>query len=248
MKSQGAPSWHAGHDTVTFAGPAPAGAHLRLSAIGGNIQGSFNGGATWTTLNRQPSDRANDGGMAPYWHPIPQGTISVKLRGGGWWGGGWRANYAAVWSQGVTVGPPPATATPIPPTRVPTSGPIATPTPTLVPTTAPAGAPGFVTGAGVTPTTVAKGGTATIAASIKSATTATVVIDIEVYGPSGARVYQQAYDNQAFAAGQTRTYQPVWTVPTAAAAGTYTVKIGVFSAGWGAMYTWNNGAATFAVK
>jgi hypothetical protein len=74
------------------------------------------------------------------------------------------------------------------------------------------------------------------------------LIDVEVYSPSGAKVYQQAYDSQAFAAGQTRTYQPTWTVPTAAADGTYTVKIGVFTPGWGTLYSWNNAAATFAVQ
>jgi hypothetical protein len=75
------------------------------------------------------------------------------------------------------------------------------------------------------------------------------LIDVEVYGPNGTKVYQQVYDNQAFAAGQTRTYQPTWTVPTTAAAGTYTVKIGVFGAGdWDPLYAWNTAAASFSVS
>jgi hypothetical protein len=60
-------------------------------------------------------------------------------------------------------------------------------------------------------------------------------------------VYQQAYDSQSFAAGQTRTYQPSWRVPAGAALGQYTVKIGIFRPGWGTLHHWNNQAATFTV-
>jgi hypothetical protein len=73
-------------------------------------------------------------------------------------------------------------------------------------------------------------------------------VDIEVYDPSGAKVFQQAYDNQSFAAGQTRSYSTSWGVPTTAAAGSYSVKIGIFSTGWGTLYSWNNGAAVFSVS
>jgi hypothetical protein len=38
-----------------------------------------------------------------------------------------------------------------------------------------------------------------------------------------------------------------WAVPAGALPGTYTVKIGVFSPGWGTLHSWNNGAAQFAV-
>jgi hypothetical protein len=36
-------------------------------------------------------------------------------------------------------------------------------------------------------------------------------------------------------------------VPSSEPAGTYTLKIGVFAAGWSQLYVWNNGAATFTV-
>lgn len=82
---------------------------------------------------------------------------------------------------------------------------------------------------------------------MRAAAAGSALIDVEVYSPSGAKVHQQVYDNQSFAAGQTRTYQPNWTVPTNAAVGQYTVKVGIFRPGWGAMSHWNNQAATFTV-
>jgi hypothetical protein len=75
------------------------------------------------------------------------------------------------------------------------------------------------------------------------------LVDVEVYDPSGAKVYQQVYDNQAFAAGQTRTYQPAWTIPTTSASGTYTVTLGVFGAGdRDPLYAWNTAPASFSIK
>jgi hypothetical protein len=73
-------------------------------------------------------------------------------------------------------------------------------------------------------------------------------VDIEVYNPSGSKVFQQFYDNQTFSAGQQRSYSSSWSVPTTAAQGTYTVKIGVFRVGWDTLYSWNNNAAQFVVQ
>ena len=107
---------------------------------------------------------------------------------------------------------------------------------------------GYTTDAAVSPGSVAAGGTVTVAASVRSDTARSALVDVEVYGPTGAKVHQQAFDQQAFAAGQTRTYSVPWTVPADAATGTYTVKIGIFAPGWGPLAHWNNGAATFAVS
>jgi hypothetical protein len=60
-------------------------------------------------------------------------------------------------------------------------------------------------------------------------------------------VFQQFWDNQSFAANQSRTFTASWSVPLSAGTGTYTLKIGVFSPGWGTLLNWNNGAATFTV-
>jgi hypothetical protein len=56
-----------------------------------------------------------------------------------------------------------------------------------------------------------------------------------------------AYDRQTFTAGQRRTYTFSWTVPSNAAAGAYTIRIGVFKSGWGVLYHWNGAAGSFTV-
>jgi hypothetical protein len=89
--------------------------------------------------------------------------------------------------------------------------------------------------------------TVNLAVSVKSGSATTALVDVELYDQDGAKVHQQVYDNQTFAAGQTRTFTPTWRVPAGAATGTYTVKVGVFKPGWGVLYHWNNSAAQFAV-
>ena len=83
---------------------------------------------------------------------------------------------------------------------------------------------------------------------MKSATASSVAIDLEVYDSSGARVFQQAWNNQSFNAGQTRSFTVGWTSPANANTGTYTMKVGVFSSNWSTLYSWNNQAGTFQVR
>jgi hypothetical protein len=87
-------------------------------------------------------------------------------------------------------------------------------------------------------------GMETIAATISTGQAATALVDIEVYNSSGVRVSQQWFDNQSFAAGQSKTYTITYTPGPV---GTYTVKVGVFSPGWGTSLNWNDNAASFAV-
>lgn len=72
-------------------------------------------------------------------------------------------------------------------------------------------------------------------------------MDVEIYSASGTKVFQQYWDNQAFQAGQTRSYTASWSVPSTLAPGTYTVSVGVFSTGWGTLYNWNSNAATLKI-
>ena len=74
------------------------------------------------------------------------------------------------------------------------------------------------------------------------------LIDVEVYNSAGAKVFQMWWDNQAFTAGQTRTYTTKWQVPATESADTYTVKIGAFKTGWGDLYFWNDDAAQVVVS
>jgi len=107
--------------------------------------------------------------------------------------------------------------------------------------------PSFTTSAVENPASVARGASVGITATVKSATALNALIDLEVYDASGNKVFQKFWDNQAFSAGQTRTFAATWAVPASQRTGGYTVKIGVFAPGWASMYTWNDSAGTFSV-
>ncbi|HEX4104015.1 MAG TPA: glycoside hydrolase family 6 protein [Candidatus Paceibacterota bacterium] len=64
-----------------------------------------------------------------------------------------------------------------------------------------------------------------------------MIVDFEVYGPSGAKAYQQFFSGQNFSAGQTNSYTASWTP---SATGNYTVDVGVFTANWAETVSWTN--------
>jgi hypothetical protein len=130
-------------------------------------------------------------------------------------------------------------------TAVPTSTPTNTPAPTQT-ATPPAAA--WSASAQVASATINKGQTERITASVRSGTTAQALVDVEVYGPTGQKVYQQFYDAQSFTAGVTKNFTSSWRIPRNAQSGTYTVAVGVFSNGWGTLYTWNGNVATFTIR
>jgi len=116
--------------------------------------------------------------------------------------------------------------------------------------TAAAALPTFVQTAQAAPASLAPGGTVTIAATFTASMATTAVVSIYVFAPDATtQLNQQWFDNQAFAAGQARTYTVTWAVPAGTAGGTYVVKLGTFPAGWsGQHYSWSDLAATFAVN
>ena len=143
----------------------------------------------------------------------------------------------------------PPTATPLPPTATPTAVPptpaSSAPTPTQVPATPVSNqAPSF-TESGMA--AVARGSSQIAHLSLTSQTSSTVLVDVEIYSPAGQKVYQQAFSNQSFAAGQSQTYDVTWNVATTAPTGIYTVKVGIFSNDWKTLYSWNNNAIVFTV-
>jgi endoglucanase len=105
----------------------------------------------------------------------------------------------------------------------------------------------FITSAAATPSPVGPGGSTTIGAQVTSSTSTSVLVDVEVYSPTKMRVFQQYWDNQAFAAGQMRSFSATWSLSPAQAAGAYTVEIGVFSPGWGSTLNWNGSAGQISV-
>jgi len=88
----------------------------------------------------------------------------------------------------------------------------------------------------------------TFSASVTSDVAQSVLIDIEVFNPSGTRVFVKAFDNQALSAGTKKTVSASWTIPSSEPTGNHTVKVGVFKPGWGTLLHWNNAADTFSVS
>ena len=82
---------------------------------------------------------------------------------------------------------------------------------------------------------------------MKSNTAISALVDLEVYDASGTKVFQQWWDNRAFSAGGTLTLSATWAVAASAKTGAYTVVIGVFSPGWGTLYSWNGSAGKVTV-
>jgi hypothetical protein len=73
------------------------------------------------------------------------------------------------------------------------------------------------------------------------------IVDFEVYNASGTKIYQSYQSGVTFAANTPQTFKATWAVPASQAAGTYTLKIGIFGAGWSPLYAWDNAGATFTV-
>jgi hypothetical protein len=143
----------------------------------------------------------------------------------------------------------PATATPVPPTatRVPATITSVPPTPARTPTDTVSAANFGIVGS-ASPARAARGSTESFGVSVTSEVAGHFLVDIEVCTPAGAKVFQQFWDNQTFAAGETRTYTAAWAIPANGATTTYTVKAATFSAGWASLLSWNNDVAEFAVR
>jgi hypothetical protein len=105
---------------VVFPRGAPAGAHLRFSAIGATeVQFVRAPGAddddddeTWTAARRQAQERLDTRRFASYWMPIPAGTTRVRFRPVRALrflsGGLWMARDITVWSPTATTVVPPS--------------------------------------------------------------------------------------------------------------------------------------------
>jgi hypothetical protein len=260
--------------TVTFAAPAPANAMLRFSAIG-RVEVSFDGGP-FTLAQRQFASRNgnNPEHFSSYWTPMPAAarTVALRFTGDGWYSGGpyWAKDFA-IFASGSASGTTPTVTTATPttaatntPTAAPTTSTATPTTPAATPTASPATPSPVATAtatASPSPTTttwtlsastsspeVARGGTMKVRASVKSSAAAKALVDVEIYSPSGKKVYQKVFDNRSFTAGQTRNFDLAYTVPATGEVGTYTVKIGVFKPSWGAMYAWNESAVQLTVR
>ena len=121
----------------------------------------------------------------------------------------------------------------------PASGAIPTPPSATVAVNAPVT---FTDTATASPGTVEANSPVTITETATDTGSATsgALIDCEIYNSSGTQVFQQDTTSQTFSAGQSRQYTYTWTPSST---GTYTVKVGVFSANWASNYVYNSTAA-----
>jgi hypothetical protein len=105
----------------------------------------------------------------------------------------------------------------------------------------------FTSKATVIPDRVGARDLVAIDADVTSTTGIKVLVDVEVYGPGGDKAFQKFWDNETFGPGETKRYTASMTVAPGTAVGEYTVKIGVFTPGWGKTYDWNDNAGKLTV-
>ena len=83
--------------------------------------------------------------------------------------------------------------------------------------------------------------------SFTPSTNAVVLVDFELYDSQGQRVWASAHDNISVSAGAELGETAMLTVPDSLPPGQYAFKSGVFSAGWGTLYAWNDNAGTLSI-
>ncbi|HYF75602.1 MAG TPA: hypothetical protein VD973_00565 [Symbiobacteriaceae bacterium] len=105
----------------------------------------------------------------------------------------------------------------------------------------------YVTEIAVTPAEVTAGTQAAITATVTTAETKQLLVDVEVYDPAGTKIYQKIFDNQTQTAGSAKSYEVAWAVPSSAVAGTYRTQVHLFGAGWSSYETAGK-SADFTVK
>jgi hypothetical protein len=106
---------------------------------------------------------------------------------------------------------------------------------------------GFITEAGAVPATLDGGRIVRITASVTSDIASIALINIEVHGPGGM-VYQRAYDDQELGRRVPSHYAVEWQPPADLPPGSYKVKLGVFTPGWGELLHWNDHAAFITLR
>ncbi len=211
----------------------PGRSHLDAYVRAGVVAFLFGGGADGTTC---ACDAMHDGVTNP---PPIDGNTRASLSADDD-GGFFRDRAAAYYAAGPIrldgVGPGPS------PSASPASSPSPRPSPTLAP------AAGWTSRATASAARVRAGTTVSVSAIVRRSAAGHALVDVEVYDGHGRKVFQRWFDRQAFRAGVARTFRVTWKVPGTAAAGRYTVKIGVFAPAWASLYAWNNGAATITVS
>ena len=106
-----------------------------------------------------------------------------------------------------------------------------------------------IIGAAALPRAVSPGRTEHLGTRVSSTSAqSNLIVDFEVYDSTGSKVYQTYHSGASLAAGAPQTFVANWPVPAGQAAGSYTLKVGVFNATWTQTYAWDDQAATFRVR
>lgn len=77
----GSPKFITKDMSLTLNSATPANSYLRFAAVAGNVEVSFNNGASWTTIPRRDQVRNSPEHFSNYWGAIPQGVKTIKFRG-----------------------------------------------------------------------------------------------------------------------------------------------------------------------
>jgi hypothetical protein len=109
----------------------------------------------------------------------------------------------------------------------------------------------FTVGAGTaTPAQVTLGQTVRLSVPVTaSLNSSSHLVDLGIWSEAtGIRVTQVVRNDEAFLAGQARTFTVDFAVPSTLAPGVYRLSAGVFSAGWATLFTWVDSTVTFQAQ
>ena len=156
--------------------------------------------------------------------------------------------------------PPTVTKTPVPLTNTPTHTPVPpTNTPTSSATNTPVPPTSTATVSPVTPVvtfdkvaesavSIRPGQTEHFTATLTiNSSLSNELVDFEVYNAAGGKVWQTWRSPLSFNAYKPRTVTAAFRTASTLPAGTYTLKVGVFTSTWSSQ-AWNNSAAAFSVS
>ncbi len=105
-------------------------------------------------------------------------------------------------------------------------------------------APQFSASASVSPSSPTAGQNASFTVNVANSGGAVsgANVDVEIYDASGNRVLQKTFPGADIGANTSQAYSFTWAPP---AAGSYTLKVGVFDGSWSQEYYWGNSVASF---
>jgi hypothetical protein len=123
-----------------------------------------------------------------------------------------------------------------------------------VPTPAPAPAPQpaiplevKLGASGVEPSSASPGQEVAIWQELVSTIDANLLVDFELYDAQGQKVWQTWNDGQALSGGSAFVGRAAFTID-GLAPGDYVFKVGVFAAGWGTLFAWNDQAGALRIE